>query len=66
MLDEELLAELATTRRATKEAEHAQRAAASAARAATARLIRAGLTGRDISALMGVSPQRVSQLRKAG
>lgn len=66
VLDEELLADLATARQATREAETAQRVAASAARAATRRLVQAGLTGRDISALMGVSPQRVSQLRKAG
>ena len=40
----------------------AERAAAQASRTAVARLREDGLTVRDVAAIMGISPQRVSQL----
>jgi hypothetical protein len=56
-----------TAREAVASAESARRSAAQASRAIAARLRGAGLTGRDIAVVLGVSAQRVSQLlRDAG
>ncbi len=56
-----------TAREAVASAETARRSAAQASRAIAARLRSAGLTGRDIAVVLGVSAQRVSQLlRDAG
>jgi len=56
-----------TAREAVASAETARRSAAQASRAIAARLRSAGLTGRDIAMVLGVSAQRVSQLlRDAG
>ncbi|QPL05150.1 MULTISPECIES: helix-turn-helix domain-containing protein [Actinomyces] len=48
--------------RAAADLARAQDAARDASRAAITALRAQGLTGRDIAALMGISPQRVSQL----
>jgi predicted XRE-type DNA-binding protein len=49
-------------REAVHQAEEAQRAAATQSRSVARRLSQQGLSGRDISKVLGVSPQRVSQL----
>jgi len=49
-------------RDAVRDAEAARRSAAQASRMVAARLQAAGLTGRDIATVLGVSAQRVSQL----
>lgn len=64
-LDPMLLAEVEAARLAVEDAEMRQRAAATASRLAARRLLDAGLSGRDASTVMGVSPQRLSQLTKA-
>jgi hypothetical protein len=51
-------------RDAVAAADQAQRQAAVQSRDTARRLQRAGLTGRDIAAILKVSPQRVSQLLK--
>ncbi|HUY52532.1 MAG TPA: hypothetical protein VMV92_43665 [Streptosporangiaceae bacterium] len=51
-------------RAAVAAADVAQRQAAAQSRDTARRLQRAGLTGRDIAAVLQVSPQRVSQLLK--
>ncbi|WP_172191190.1 helix-turn-helix domain-containing protein [Actinomyces faecalis] len=48
--------------RAAADLARAQDAARDASRAAVTALRAQGLTGRDVAALMGISPQRVSQL----
>ena len=59
-------AEIAQARRAVQEAEDAQKAAAAQSRKVVAKLIDAGLTGKDVATVLKISPQRVSQLaRKA-
>lgn len=52
-------------RDAVSRADAAQRQAAAESRAAARSLRQAGLTGRDIAAVLKVSPQRVSQLLKS-
>lgn len=52
-------------REAVSEADRAQRRAAAQSRETARRLRRAGLSGRDIASVLGVSPQRVSQLLKS-
>ncbi len=64
----ELPSELATAvedaRTAAEAADAARRDAAARSRAAVARLRSAGLSGADVAAVLGVSPQRVSQLSR--
>jgi len=54
----------AAARRAVAEAEQARRTAAVQSREAARELQTAGLSGRDIAAVLQVTPQRVSQLLK--
>lgn len=54
--------EARAAREAVATAGKAQRAAAARSRSVARKLKDAGLTGRDISALLNISPQRVSQL----
>lgn len=53
-------------RRAAADLEVAQRTAAAKSRAVVAELSAAGLKGAEIAAVLGVSPQRVSQLASTG
>lgn len=57
---------VAEARSAVRGAEAAQRDAARMSRDAVAALKAAGLSGADVSVVLGVSPQRVSQLSRAG
>jgi hypothetical protein len=52
-------------REAVREAERAQRIAAAQSRTLARKLRAYGLSGRDIAVVLGVSPQRVSQLLNA-
>ena len=52
-----------SARKAVTDAEVAQREAAAKSRRAVAELKGAGLSGTDVAAVLGVSPQRVSQLK---
>jgi DNA-directed RNA polymerase specialized sigma subunit len=61
-LDEEARA----VREAVAAADHATCAAAARSRKVARELKRAGLTGRDIAAILKVSAQRISQLVKSG
>jgi hypothetical protein len=56
---------IALTRRHVAQAAEAQKVAAEESRKVARRLKDKGLTGRDIAAVLGVSPQRVSQLTSA-
>jgi predicted RNase H-like HicB family nuclease len=60
----DLLAQVRAARAAVAGAEAAQRDAAERSRAAARRLVAAGLSGYDAARVMGVSPQRISQLTK--
>ena len=63
MLDPELEAEVQQARAAIQELEQRQQRVASTSRSVARKLVRtAGLTGRDAAVVLGVSPQRVSQL----
>ena len=66
VVDDETSEELAEARRLQHEAERVQRQAAAKARLIARRLQARGLTGADIAKVLGVSPQRVSQLVNAG
>jgi DNA-directed RNA polymerase specialized sigma subunit len=66
VVDDETSQEIAEARRLQQEAERAQRDAAVKARLIARRLQARGLTGADIARVLGVSPQRVSQLVKSG
>lgn len=62
-LDPDLDAEVRQARAAIEELEQRQQSVASASRSVARKLVRsAGLTGRDAAVVLGVSPQRVSQL----
>jgi DNA-directed RNA polymerase specialized sigma subunit len=52
-------------RRSIREAEQAQAQAAERSRALVGQLATQGLTGKDIAKVLGISPQRVSQLLKS-
>jgi CRP-like cAMP-binding protein len=57
-------AEIAAVRAAVEHAERTQRATAARSRALALRLRDFGLSGADIAVVLGVSPQRVSQLMR--
>ena len=57
--------DVAEVRRKISEAEQAQAQAAERSRALVRRLAAMGLSGKDTAKVLGVSPQRVSQLLKA-
>ena len=61
-IDAEIDAEVAEARRSAREAEDAVTRAAVSNRTVARRLRDAGLTGRDIAAILEITPQRVSQL----
>ncbi|MGH3684933.1 MAG: hypothetical protein ACRDRU_27165 [Pseudonocardiaceae bacterium] len=61
-LDGDLAAAAEAARQAVRHAEQEQRRAAACSRKAARDLKAAGLSGADIASVMGVSPQRVSQL----
>ena len=65
MLDDVIDDVLERARAAAAEADRVQREAAALSRQAVARLREAGLTGADTAAVLGVSPQRVSQLARS-
>lgn len=64
-LDGDLADRVVAARKATQDAEHAQVAAAEQTRRLAHALRRSGLTGADVAAVLGVSPQRVSQLLRS-
>ena len=57
-------AEIAAVRAAVEQAERTQRATAARSRALALRLRDFGLSGAEIAVVLGVSPQRVSQLMR--
>lgn len=61
-LDSNLATEAEAAREATRRAAEAQREAAEKARKVARDLKAAGLSGADVATVLGVSPQRVSQL----
>lgn len=56
--------ELRGARRAVADAAEAQERAAQVSRQMVAKLRNAGVSGRDVAGILGISPQRVSQLGK--
>ncbi|HSV67996.1 MAG TPA: transcriptional regulator [Mycobacteriales bacterium] len=62
VLPETVADDVRQARQARQQATRAQADADAAMRRAAARLVRSGLTVRDIGRVLGVSPQRVSQL----
>lgn len=64
-LGEALAAQVRGAREAVKELEARQRAVAEQSRAVAAALKASGLSGYDVASVLGVSPQRVSQLLAA-
>lgn len=62
VLPEGLFAEVEAARQAVAALAEQQRQTAALSRAAAAHLIEAGLSGADTANVLGVSPQRVSQL----
>lgn len=61
-LDPGIAAQVTSARQQVAQAERERAAAACASRAAARALIDLGLTGADAATILGVSPQRVSQL----
>ena len=62
-LEADLEKEIAQARAAIRDLEERQQSVARASRGVARKLVRsAGLTGRDAAVVLGVSPQRVSQL----
>lgn len=66
VLPEGVADEVRQARQARQEATRAQADADVAMRRAAARLVRSGLTVRDVGRVLGISPQRVSQLTPTG
>lgn len=62
VLPERVAAEAAEARRAVAELAEVQRRTAELSRAAVRDMVNAGLSGRDVSVVLDISPQRVSQL----
>ena len=63
VLEADLAEEIAKARAAIREVEELQQSVAQASRTVVRKLVNtAGLTGRDAAIVLGVSPQRVSQL----
>lgn len=60
----DLMNELTNARSAVRELEKIQAETAALSRSAVRRLVESGLTGTDTATMLGVSPQRVSQLLK--
>ena len=65
-LPEDVVEDVRHAREAREHALEAQAEADAAMRRAALRLVRSGLTVRDVGRVLGVSPQRVSQLAPAG
>lgn len=57
--------DIADVRREIRDAERAQARAAERSRTLVGRLVASGMSGKDTAKVLGVSPQRVSQLLKA-
>ena len=64
-LPDELRAEVEAARAAVSRLVETQRQTAELSRSAVQHLVESGLSGRDVSAILEISPQRVSQLVNA-